>query len=358
MKKRKTYLDVLRIIAIYFVLYVHTENLAAFHYLVPGDLVSYWTSLAIHQFSFICNNTFFVITGALLLGKSETLKDIFKKRVVKYLVIILIFGFLQYCHTYHHYPEIGFDMKIIFKILYSENVITQYWFLHAYLAFLLILPFMRAIVQNISGKLALYLVGGFLLIDGILPLIELLWENERIALEIPMFVNIIIYPILGYFLDKFWYEKIVSKKLSLWVNVAGLAAWALNIWYCKKNMDLGVNFKAADGLTMLMVVMVYVDVRLLCDAISKAGQKAAKGEIKESAVAKIIALVGRGTIVIYLLNNVLSENTRFIYDALVNKISWLGAVFIWLNAAIILGTLISMAYFGLKKLLFFRAKKA
>ena len=197
--------------------------------------------------------------------------------------------------------------------------------------------------------------------EGILPLVEHLWENNRIALDIPLFVNVIVYPMLGYFLENFWYENAVSKKHVFAVNIMGLAAWALNVWCCEESINRGMNSVSADGLTMLIVVMVYVDVRALCDAISKAKEKRTEsGAKKESVLTKIIYIAGRGTIVVYLLNNVLSENTQFIYDLLVNRISWLGAVVVWLIVAMILGILISLVYFTIKKyimLLLFRFKR-
>lgn len=338
MKERKIHIDVLRIIAIFFVLYVHSTELAAYHYLDSCGRISYWFSLSFHQLSFICNFLFFVLSGALLLQKNESLKDIYCKRVLKYLIVIIVFGFLQYLHTYHHYPEIGFDIKIILKLLYSDNIIGPYWFLHAYLAFIMILPFLRVMAQNINAKLALYLVGGYVLLDGIFPLIELIWDNERIALEIPMFADIIIFPMLGYFLETVWYEKIIQHKLLIIVNVSGILGWILNVWYCYRYMQTGVNFKSAYGLTLLMVIMVYVDVRAVVDYSFKA-----KGHIKRFLI-KAISIIGKGTFTVYLLNNVLMEWTRNIYDVLVNRISWFGAAWVWLNVAILLGTIIYYLY--------------
>lgn len=335
--KRKTYFDILRLIAIFFVLYQHTDRLAVHHYLVDGGAVSYWISLFLQQFTYINTSVFFLISGALLLHKDESLKEIMKKRVLKYVIIIIIFDFIQYCYNYYNNPEIGFNIGIIFKRMYATSMITQYWFLYAYLAFILILPFIRCLVRNMPEYYGRYLILGFIVIKGVMPLVEVLWDNDKLLLDIPLFTNIIIYPMLGYYLEHVWYEKLVKGLNLLWMNIIAILSLCLNVWYSVAFMEKGAYYIMAEGLNMIVVITLYLNVKALCN-------KLAGESNKDSFLAKLLKVMGKGTFVVYLLEPELREGFQFIYDKLYLSISWLPATFLWLLAAIVTGIIISFVF--------------
>ena len=340
-KSRKTYLDILRIIAIFFVLYAHTDRFAIHHYLVEGSAASFWVSLILQQITPINTAVFFAISGILLLKKEESVKELFRHRILRYIIIIIIFDFIQYCYNYHNNPEIGFDIGIILKRMYATTMITQYWYLYTYLAFLLILPYLRVLIKNMSEKMAKYLIGGFIVINGILPLVEILWENDRLAVSIPLFVNIIIYPFLGYYLEYEWYEKLVAKKRLIVSNVILVAALLLNVWYSYCRMQQGSYYICADGLVMIQVAVLYLDVRFIYDCIVRKKNKKANGESSQGVFSKILQVCGTGTFMIYLLEPQLREGYQFIYDNLYLVIGWLPATVLWLLAAMVTGIIIS-----------------
>ena len=63
-----------------------------------------------------------------MLDKQESFKELFRKRILKYIIIIIVFGFIQYLNSYFQNREIGLNFNITTKILYSSNIITAYWF--------------------------------------------------------------------------------------------------------------------------------------------------------------------------------------------------------------------------------------
>lgn len=82
-----------------------------------------------------------MISGGLLLGRQEILKELFSKRILRYAVVILIFTFLQYLRIVRVNPEGGFHPSIWLLYCYVGNIIEPYWFLKSYLSMLIILPF-------------------------------------------------------------------------------------------------------------------------------------------------------------------------------------------------------------------------
>lgn len=344
-KNKKLYIEVLRIIGIFFVLYAHTDTNAVHHYLFESNTASYWIAVALQQFMYLNTAIFFMISGILLLNKEEPLKTVITKRVLKFLAIIIIFDFLQYCYNFCNNPAIGFDIFIILKRMYATTMITQYWYLYTYLAFLLMLPFMRILVKNMSNTLGIYLLAGYAVIQGILPLLEILWKNDRLALNVPLYVNVIILPILGYFLEHRFFDLYIknsSRKLTniIIVNVCFIAAWGLNIWYTYKRMLDGLYFYNADGLTFIMLIGLYIDVRLICEKFQEIRER--KGKEKLSFIGVALRFIGSGAFVVYLFEPELREGFQFIYDKLYLKISWLLATVLWLGACIIVGSM--MAY--------------
>ena len=90
---KKVYLELLRILAIIFVLFNHTRSLGYSLYANTENPFSYWGSLSL---SILCKAAvpiFFMVSGGVLLGRQETLKDLFRKRVLRFLNVILLHFF-------------------------------------------------------------------------------------------------------------------------------------------------------------------------------------------------------------------------------------------------------------------------
>ena len=88
--KKKYYLEVIRILAILMVMYNHS---AAFMSFSNQSGVEYAISFL---FSMVCKGAvplFFMVSGALLLGKNESGKDLFQKRILRMILVLYETGF-------------------------------------------------------------------------------------------------------------------------------------------------------------------------------------------------------------------------------------------------------------------------
>lgn len=324
MKTRKPYLDFIRILAILMVVYVHTGPEAAERYLVATDKVTYWFALALNAFTQTCAPLFFMVSGAVLLRKKESLKEIYLHRVVKFLVLLLVFGLIEYAYFYHLNPEITFSIKTFFYLVYSTTVIHQYWFLYAYLGILLILPLLRILAQNMEPEHFCYLAALMLVFEGLLPIVEYLWGNSRIAIPMPLLVNTIIYPLMGYFI-----ENKYDKSYQGIIYALGACAFVTNTVIGHMAVGARGSAETLDGMTFVIALAIFSGLKVLFEA----------KPINEKA-AKTITFLGSGSIMVFLLEPPLRDFFKYIYTWFEPTITWFPAALCWVSLACLAGILI------------------
>ena len=144
-KKGKIYIEVIRLIAIMMVLYGHT-SVNGLTYFNLGKM-NRSSQLAIWIYPVIAGSVrlFFMISGALLLRKQESINTVLKKRFLRFLVVTAVVVLIYYVREGADISAAGY-----FNALYKGGVLPQHWFLYSYLSFLLLLPFLQRMVAAIS----------------------------------------------------------------------------------------------------------------------------------------------------------------------------------------------------------------
>ena len=131
-RKKILYVEILRIISIVFVIFNHTNYLGYVYFLsFNTGTVPYWFYMIFAVIAKISVPLFFMISGMLLLGKSESVSYVWKKRISKHLCILLVFSLIYYILEIVS-TQSGFSIRHFLISLYSEGVIIPYWFLYAY----------------------------------------------------------------------------------------------------------------------------------------------------------------------------------------------------------------------------------
>jgi len=182
---RKIYLDILRIMAIFLVLFTHTGVRGAKLYTTTDNNFLRYIYVMFDCFRTINNPLLFMISGALLLGKEETIKEICRKRVLRFLVVLTAFTYMQVIYNCIINGTFdGFNIKHIFLNMLSEPVRTSYWYLYSYISFLVMLPFLRKIAVNINKKEFIYLFLLTIIIMDLFPLICIAFNIEKIKIYI------------------------------------------------------------------------------------------------------------------------------------------------------------------------------
>jgi len=346
MKGKKVYLEIIRILSIFLVIYGHTGADAIGRYQTAGNLFSYGLSLVLYCIVQSSIPLFFFISGAVLLHKEESLQTVLLHRAARVLIIILLFGFVEYLYFYYLNPEIGFSIPAFFKLVYNSTVITQYWYLYTYFTLMLILPFVRMLARSMENIHFWYLFGLFFLLEGILPIVEYLWGNSRIVLSVPLFENSLFYPLLGYYLAQRSGKLFYQGKVLLLTNVMGFFALLTNTVVAYMAHRQRGDVESLEGMTIMLALVIFIDIRALCHYASNSPRPVFHGSLLK-LLCKAVCFIGSGVFGVYLLEPPLRDSFRFIYVATEPYISWLPAVILWICSAILFGAVL---FWFLKKL--------
>lgn len=193
------YLNVLRLLAIFFVVFLHTNS----HFL--NNLTNLNTTKQIiliffDSISRFCVPMFFLISGALLLDKKEKINVFYVKRLKK-----IILPFLFWCFFYYFWAQKS--LTINWDILLSWLNLPYYhlWFIHALLVVYLIVPFFKKFL-----KLSFVFQIIFLLLLTITTLVYFYYFPDSKKFVISFFYSL--YFLWGYFL-----KKIQLKRKKVWI---------------------------------------------------------------------------------------------------------------------------------------------
>jgi len=151
---RTSYISVLRIVAIFLVILIHSSS----GYLNSNDFSSFDWSYAnwINSFSRFSVPLFVIISGALLLQKNESTGQFYKKRLLKivppfifWTIIYLVYYFIRYID----FEYVGFPQVInIVLIRLKSGTNAHLWYLYMLIGLYLAIPFVRKIVGNCTKR--------------------------------------------------------------------------------------------------------------------------------------------------------------------------------------------------------------
>lgn len=268
-KKRTVYLEAMRIIASLAVVFMHTggDGYTLFAQYSP-DRIKYWIYLFLAVFAKFPIPIFFAISGMLLLPKKESIKEIWRKRISKTLVVLLLFSFVSYIWDVIE-GKITFSLLEFIRSIYSSQWNYAYWYLYAYLGFLICLPFLRALVQKLEKKDYFYLLGIASVVTGVLPMVEffispqLTW-NRNLQIEW-LSTDIFVYPLIGYFLQ-YKLDNYPEKKalIQVWlVNIVGITASVMMTYYGLTKGGLGNNQYFFECFSLINSCAIFLSVKYI-----------------------------------------------------------------------------------------------
>lgn len=226
-KERSLHFELMRLFAIFFVVFTHTGNHGFFLFAqYPDTHPLFWGYLAFSIFGSFAVPLFFGVSGALMLNRpEESLKTLWTKRVLRYGILLVGTCLLYYLQAKGFDPG-RISPKEFIIILYSYCAGSITWFLYSYLAYLILLPVLRTLAQNLKNEHFYYIFAIALVYQGVIPVLEYVVFQGDQTLN-PFFTvgwiaeNIVVYPLLGYFLEHRLQGRVTGKKLGL--------LWAVNL---------------------------------------------------------------------------------------------------------------------------------
>ncbi|MEI5993159.1 acyltransferase [Candidatus Enterococcus mansonii] len=207
MVKKKLSFELMRILAFLMVVFNHV-----FHYLFYGLEISYeWnvTALLIVVVK-PAVPIFMMMSGALLLRKEYSSKELMNK-------IISVFGVLLLFSLFYYYfdPELQKTEKTFIFLFLSGQISNALWYMYVYLAFLIVLPFIKKMVDTFNEqdyrKFFLILLFFSMLFPYLLRVLGADTSQND-------FVKFILSPYLLYFVFGNYYINVKKGKLELLNN--------------------------------------------------------------------------------------------------------------------------------------------
>ncbi len=294
------YLDIelMRILAAFFVIFNHTGTTAfRLFTLYDTHTFSYWGCLFLAVFCKFAVPLFFMISGALFLAREEEPAKIWGRRVIHIFAILLIWSFFYYMNAVMTGKE-TFVIKDFFSQLYAKNWNFSYWFLYAYLAFLISLPLLRRFAQSLTNRDYQYLFFLYSVFTMIVPSLQYFLFHGKHTLNGNVSVgwiaaNIVIFPLAGYVLQhrmkKFWDGK---KILWLWFLNIGTILISVYLSYLRGQIT---GEKTTEAFYYTFVLINAVSIFVTCQYWQRTGRFLKK-------ISKPIISIGSCTFGIYLLH--------------------------------------------------------
>ena len=276
-KKRKSYLDILRVIACVAVVYIHSGRIGHFYFAsFPFESWQHRLLAVPAVVSKMAVPLFLMISGAVLLDRQEDWKTHYKKRLPRGFALIL------FANLFYWFSEWFLFRREISLLTFIQRTMGggmkyHLWYLYLYVAFLLVVPFLRVLVQQLSDALlVLFLVFG--LLERARPLVEfLIVGQEMVAYHLRLgwiATEAVLFPCLGYYLA----HRIPQPKLKGWM-VGGLLLAFIGVILAVEGMRLdmvrlqqfgeeypGTYFECVDGwfaIAIFLVVRVVTEHREL-----------------------------------------------------------------------------------------------
>ena len=249
--KRKIHLDFLRILAAFLVLVHHSELMELLDHTQSG-IRGIFVLSCMTSYVFVNVPLFFMISGALLLSREESDRELYGRRIPRFLLLTFLVNLFTY--VYRCYPS--FNTADFFRGFFAGVMDETHWYLYAYLGLLVCLPFLRRAARGMTHTEAIVLVCMRFLFYSLLPGLNCITNYKGYpavpvssAFTVPFaVVDILFYPIMGYYLE----EKLPWEKAdwrwaaaSVAVICGGIGAGAL------MNCHAGLRMSSSGSLLRL-----------------------------------------------------------------------------------------------------------
>lgn len=214
--KRNTGFDIIRTIAIFMVVAIHSHvaPLAA-----NQGSAMWYVVMSLQVICLVAVPLFFMVSGALLLsGEKETdIGTLYKKRIPKQAIPFIVWS-LIYVVVRIVMGKIPLSVSAFTSLLY-EPAYYQFWFMYTLLAIYLLLPVLQTLLKNCDKKKTEYILILWAVFSVVLPTLSRFVKGFDISEHVDLILceGYIGYFILGYYLNKYKIDVKKSTAVLMWV---------------------------------------------------------------------------------------------------------------------------------------------
>lgn len=284
--KRYIDIDVLRILACFFVLVNHTNSII----FLNSEISFIWCLSVLY---FICSKVavpiFLMISGATMFKKEITIKYALNK-AMKMCIILFVISLFYYLLNN---PISATDFFFQF---YQKNISNSLWYLYLYIAILLISPLLSKVCNTLKKMEYIYII---IITVFFIATVNLIFKRFNLPLLSENFTNVLLPMPIIYILSGFFLKNVVQKmdksKLFIFIllYIASIAIFFVLMFYEKKYNTGYLLFW--DNINSFYI---YLQSMSLFSIMSLLFAQAGSQKIR-----KILAFLGQTTFGIYLLND-------------------------------------------------------
>ena len=290
MKKRLSYIDVLNCIAIFFVLVLHSSQLAHFG---NNNYTNFKVTGILQCLCIPAVYIFFMNSGATLLNyrDRQNTVDFFAHRIRRVLIPFLFWTVFYYFFDIrfsafpgpirHYNPGIR---DFINSFTHNE-INNTFWFFYAILALYLVTPIFSLLIDK-HKRLLMWIVIGYFIFNDVFDYLQNLIHITlltRYTSQPIVSSSFLGYFILGYLIR----EKYLSKKIENWIIGLGISTLALNVINAIFNNKF--FFLANIGPFLYSVALYLIIMRGV-------------GYIRNPQILKLFALLSTASLGVYILH--------------------------------------------------------
>ena len=291
MKKRLVYIDLLKIIAIFLVVYNHTMGFINF---TSANIHSkrIWFYIYTSIITKINVPIFMMASGALLLKKEISIKTSIKK-ALKFFSIFLIISIVLFIIKNNG----NFVINDFLTSFMNCKIDPSYWYMYAYVGFLLFLPYIRKIASDFETKDLIYFSIFYCLIHTLIPTINY-FSAGNISFRVPQHlyiplitVQIYFYAIVGHYLANVVNLKNISlKKINCAIVMPAFIFAVIPTYFTyKTGIKSGFNQQYFEYANFFMSIAIFILFKKLFENYNS-----------EKRSSKFISRIGSLTLGIYL----------------------------------------------------------
>ena len=289
---KKLHIEWVRIIAIIMVVLNHSDLFYTF-YTNTDNIITFSSSLLISSICKVNVPLFIMVTGALLIPKTESWKEIIKNRVNRIFIVLFVASGIIYLLECFLWNQEVFSIGNFVSLFLRKEIQISYWYLYEYIGILLILPIIGTMLRNMNDDTMKYCIGLAFLIKVGGGLV-----NFFIGYSIPFSCFIVsdsvFYLIIGYYLENrivdAAYEKMSFRKIVI-AEVGCIVATILMVLWGKSKQG-GYQEYVLSILTPVLSMLLFIQIKKMCL------------RQKENKVTEIVSFLGSCTFGVYLIERI------------------------------------------------------
>ena len=230
MKEKNQNIEMLRAVACVMVIVIHITNYfnRAFGNISQGEYVVAVICNALARVSVPC---FFMITGALLLQRQDTIRQSLK-RALRVLIVLVAWSVIYYFFNVYY-----MNTPVQLTKVLTEPVEAHLWYLYELIPIYIILPFLQWVCRNMKPWMENMVLYGWMGITIVSTIWTALGRGSGVYAEVQVAFNQIFYLFVGYIILK--YKEKILGKTKLW--------FGLYVAFCIGNAMLTCYFSYMTG---------------------------------------------------------------------------------------------------------------